>query len=298
MSKPYQICNPRQFNLIGNGLNFRKNAYWKVCNPLNFSGLQLVPVGSIENPFTGTFNGNNKMIFNYNYAADPTGRGSVALFISVNNAMLTNLILKPMPITYSTIQISRKRAALAIEVNNSIITNIVGILQNIHAVDYSGGLIFNMVNSVVRNVIIQSTLTVGFGLDGFGLLASRINLCSITTVNIIGEGNVSRSILGDLYGISGIGVVSGIAMRSNISSVNIFFPFALGPTPSYFLPINVGIVVGKSTGNNFRYINVINSPLSFGNLIITNIFGTYPYPYLGIITGETISTTFNNLLIV
>ena len=63
IENPFLIASVSQFNLIGD--NYRlMDKHFRLTADLDFAGLEFTPIGTYDLPFTGTFDGNKKLISN------------------------------------------------------------------------------------------------------------------------------------------------------------------------------------------------------------------------------------------
>ncbi len=71
VENPFLIASVSQFNLIGD--NYRlMDKHFRLTADLDFAGLECRPIGSLDLPFTGSFNGDKKRIMNVVLSPDPS----------------------------------------------------------------------------------------------------------------------------------------------------------------------------------------------------------------------------------
>ena len=92
---PIQITTTDDFMKIGDSGNLGQD--YILMNDIDFTGKTFTPIGSESNPFTGTFNGNNKTISNITFSDNTMD--NVGLFGSAEGASFSNIILKNVKIT-------------------------------------------------------------------------------------------------------------------------------------------------------------------------------------------------------
>ncbi len=74
------------------------SAHFKLYNPIDLDGVELEPIGSLENPFRGTFDGNNLKISNFTLNKDETSK-NIGFFGVINNAKILNLKMEKAYVT-------------------------------------------------------------------------------------------------------------------------------------------------------------------------------------------------------
>lgn len=99
-SDPYQISTPEQLNAINNNLS----ANYILINDIDLSSWgEWTPIGDSDNPFSGTFDGNNFTIQNLRILSpkEETVKFLTGLFAAANNSTIKNLTLNDLYISIS-----------------------------------------------------------------------------------------------------------------------------------------------------------------------------------------------------
>jgi hypothetical protein len=73
-------------------------ANFKLNNPIDLDGVEFEPIGSLENPFRGTFDGNNYKISNFALNKDENSK-NIGFFGVINNAKILNVKMENADVT-------------------------------------------------------------------------------------------------------------------------------------------------------------------------------------------------------
>ena len=207
---PFIITSFSQLNSLDTNNNYLKYSYKLGCD-IDASGKTFTPIGNLENPFTGTFDGNNYSIINLDKFEDDTSY--YGLFSYINGATIKNLKFKNSGITTKKrISVGGLIAAKAI---NSSISNIQveGGMINVN-MDTSQG--FGSIAGVIKNTSLSnisssSNITVNADCTAIGGLIGMVNSKENTDKSYIkeseflGQININSSIvitpsLGEIVG--------------------------------------------------------------------------------------------------
>ena len=93
---PYQIKTAEDFKMISkysqDKNEFLAKSYKQVANlDFNNANLSAYMIGSASDPFTGTYNGDNKTLSSFALSGAPSGNEGIAPFMAINNAVLQNI---------------------------------------------------------------------------------------------------------------------------------------------------------------------------------------------------------------
>ncbi len=280
---PYLICNHKQLKRIANKTELL-NQHFKLGTNLNFANRIYTPIGSVTNPFEGTFDGDG-YVFSSITLPTPLETGYTAPFPVIKNATIKNLTIKsmilPLPGGGSV------AGGMIGEADNSTLSNLKVKNLNMGAPDRSGGLVGKLMNSTLQNSSAEGKMFQHFGTDSSGGLVgfannSTINACS---------SNVLISTTSDSpFGVSNIGGLIGLMYKTTASNVyaigDIDYSLGLGSTG----PQVIGGLVGGMVSSTIEYAYyagkiTINADLVGGAVGVSKIIET---PAIPIPTGETV----------
>lgn len=302
---PFQICTTMQFSSIE---LTNLNGNYILCNDLDFSNRLFIPIGSYENPFTGSFDGNFKKIINYNlYSSFPSNSiiRYIGLFRATSGAKIYNLILNttinkrnstntfPSAIFVGSL-IGSSRGNFS---NNTTIptkiNNIFATVTMTEITDYYNGLIYEMENTELTNCIVNVNTVYRFGFDAVSGVAFSVRNSTINNlyVNFKSIFDSPVSLFGkSLSACSSIfGYAHNIVFKNSVVNVDSVFP----PLRNRDEPIDFGVVSSVLTKSNLTNI-VLYGRYVFGTRRITNFFGT-PDVTIGLIAGLGIDNNLNNV---
>lgn len=158
---PYVIDTDEQwivFAKIVNSGNRFENTCFVLGNNIDLSGQEYLPVGNLDNPFSGIFDGKNKTISNIKLEGDYAG-----LFGHIKNAKIANLVVN-------------------------------GIAQDENGGTYMGGLVGYAESSYINNVIVDGRFTsennsyVG-GIVGYAVGKTELLNCK-NSIRVMGKNYV------------------------------------------------------------------------------------------------------------
>ncbi len=238
--EPFLIDNAFQFVFLSNAINHNNISYagncFELSSDVNFSILnsidvQFEPIGTVENPFSGSIEGNSYTLKNLTIN---TNDSHTALF-AYNSGIIKNLTIENFAIR------GGDYTAALIAINNSDIENICLIGCDIEGKDFVGGLIAQNQSGEILNIssvdsLIQGSVNVG-GIVGqssnqqsvFECLTSNSTVQAIENVGgLIGliDDGLSLSLsyfIGDIQGENNIGGLIGFGEEEVLLSKNFVF---------------------------------------------------------------------------
>ncbi len=83
IENPFLITSTSEFNLIGDDYRLT-DKHFKLANDLDFAGMEFRPIGSYDLPFTGSFDGNKKIIMNVVLMSDGEVYDYLGIFASLD----------------------------------------------------------------------------------------------------------------------------------------------------------------------------------------------------------------------
>lgn len=173
VSKPFRISTVAEFKkmieLVNSSEGYYANAYYLLCNSLDFNGEELKPIGKIY-VFAGVFEGNNYTLSNFKLGTlELDDAQSTALFPYIVNATIKNLKIDNISVNQNATCSGKYfyGTMVGICVNSSIYncsidnTQVSLMSQYDNKCIIAGGLIGRSVGSVtVSNCTVKSNLTV------------------------------------------------------------------------------------------------------------------------------------------
>ncbi len=272
-------------NLSGNyilnvDLNERSPGYDTYASATANGGLGWEPLGNSSSPFTGTFDGNNKII-NGLFINRPTEVG-VGFFGRTIGATIVNLTLANVDITGSHEVgglIGTNREGTVTEVNNVHVTGVVSSARTGNNAADCGGLLgyiydINVINSSTSVSVTAIGRNVG-GIVGDGVTNSSLSNCFAT-------GPVtSTGAQGHVGGFAGLYRGNGISNSFSLGSVT-----RGGTTGS--TSVGAGGFIGRLSGSASEITNCYSiGKVTSADAVSTNIGG-----FVG--TGAAVTSTLTN----
>ena len=146
-------------NAVNSGLSF-EGLTISLTGDIDMAGVQVTPIGTKENPFLGTFDGNGYTISNLTMSN--IGSDDVALFDYVGEvATLKN-------VKFANVNISGKYAAvLACDVTGATIDGITVLSGSVEATNYAAGIVAFADKTTITNCENNATIT-GWSASGIG----------------------------------------------------------------------------------------------------------------------------------
>lgn len=228
LGKPYEISEPNQLvAIVNNPFDFDKS--YKLTADIDMSGVEFSPIGTVDTPFTGLFDGDGYTISSL--SINVLGQHNIGLFGMVGNqGRVWNLNLDQISVVS---QAGTNSGAIA-GYNAGIIINSTVSNSTISGDDGAGG-ITGYNEGGIRYCTIDNVSVYGNGIGGITGYNQRgdIYACDVLSATIVG-GDVAGGIAGSLDNVSSldnctcnadvsggeyIGGVAGINQYSSISRV-------------------------------------------------------------------------------
>ncbi|SFR65038.1 M26 family metallopeptidase [Anaeromicropila populeti] len=216
---PYIIKNKQQLVSI----QYDLTAYYEIVNDIDLSGMEWVPLGTAETPFTGNINGNGFTISNL--TINQTTMDYCGLFGVAENALIRNITLNNI-----NIKAGSYVGAFAglTKGNSTYIKNCKVLSGSISGISYVGGFV-GKIEDAIKAVIVKcsSSVTVtatsdyAGGLAGYttGGISMSYSDSQVTGVNyvggLVGYGYsitiINTFVLGSVTGAEYVGGIIGIS---------------------------------------------------------------------------------------
>ncbi len=256
-TNPFMICNFKQFKHFAEDAK-RSTLFFKLGVDINFKNRIFPLVGTYNEPFKGGFDGSG---YTFSSIMLPLKTdGYIAPFPHVQNGEIENLSINGITLAEFSAHHVGGLVALA---EHSHIVNVHVNGLNIKASDSSGGVVGELIDSLVYNSSSKGTLMQQFGTKSIGGLigvATRADIFSCTShVNLV---NKETSSTGDVSKIGGlIGFAADSRIREVYSDGNIDYSTVLT------VPEQV-----KSVGGLIGYISnsYLSSAYYAGNISVDN----------------------------
>jgi len=256
-TNPFMICNFKQFKRFAEEAK-RSTLFFKLGVDISFKNRAFPVAGTYNEPFKGGFDGSG---YTFSSITLPLNAdGYIAPFPHVQNGEIENLSINGVTLSeYSTHHVG----GLVALAENAHIVNVHVNGINIKASNSSGGLVGELVDSLVYNASTKGTLMQQFGTQSSGGLvgvATRSDIFSCAGhVNLVNKETTST---GDVSNIGGlIGLATDSRIREVYSDGNIDYSAVL------VIPEQV-----KSIGGLIGYISnsYLSSAYYAGNIAVEN----------------------------
>ena len=231
----------KKLSTMTNNGKIGENTYFVLTNDINFANQTLTAIGTEDNPFYGTFNGNGHVISSIKITSTTTGR--IGFFGITSGAKIENVGIEKLNITSSTATSGQVGGLVAIaysstKISNSYVTGTIKITAS--SAGCVAGFVGNLresssVTNCAASVYVSAT---GANIGGFvGMLKDSSISDSFTKGTVTGSGekvggfvgNQSRSTVkdswssGSVSGSSYVGGFIGYDENSLSSSGNYYY---------------------------------------------------------------------------
>jgi len=257
-------------------INSKPFAKFRLMNDIDMTGVNFAGIGSLNSPFTGTFDGNGYSILNAKVTVN--NESTKGFFNATQGATIKNLGLSNFSFSGSVVSggdTSVDLGGLVGSCKNTTIDQcyVTGIIVGR---DHVGGLIGgNCDNVTVSNTYVDVTVNAGSQAGGFFGVTAGDNISVANSYFTGSVGAVSRGWVGGIIGLidqPGNIKISGCASIGDLSSVEVASSF-IGENGAY--NGNLG-TVSVFYNNIYNYDAQINGNTGWN--VASTVTGTVDYP--------------------
>ena len=217
---------------VNSGTNY-SNTYFRLETNIDLMGHEWTPIGNKNKPFSGTFDGNNKIITNMSITSAPSSNSGAGLFGNCSGASISNVVLKNAKIIYSgessfsaglicgvfsgTVKNCRVDGSMIIITKNGYCGGIIGEIQDYASVsdcevEIHGEMPWGNIGGIIgycyeTNLTIESCIVKGElngGNNGFGGIAGYLYGQNVLVKNCTSYARLGKSTDGTTPRVGGL----------------------------------------------------------------------------------------------